>query len=127
MDEQTRAVVALRADGRSFRQIATQLGMPLTRVFKLARQALEPSPLEAETAAETETEASLAPPGTAPVPPAAPPAIPSIPVPAFEPPLLAQHLGYLTGPFQLPTREDLRRPSTVRGPGGTVVVILPSG
>jgi len=97
MDADETAVLRLRADGLSYRQIAEQLGIPLTRAYKLAQQAVGP---------ESEPEPA----------PAAPPAQEGVVI-----------QGLRSGSFRMPTAEEVRRGYTMPGPGGTVYVITGRG
>ena len=105
MDDEEGAILRLRADGLSYRQIAERLGIPLTRAYKLAQRAVEAEPEPLPTGAQAAD-------GGAPEPPP-------------TPPLLTYQTGYLTGPIRMPTREDLQRPYTLPGPNGTTIVIDP--
>ena len=107
MDAEERAVASLRAQGLTYRQIAQQLGIPLTRAYKLAAAAPQPDQ-EPEPGAPAED------------PPEPEPDPEATPAPA-QPGVLVQ--GFLTGPYRMPAREDVRRGYTMPGPGGTVIVV----
>ena len=111
MNGEERAVASLRAQGLTYRQIAQQLGIPLTRAYKLAAAApqadAEPEPAAlAEDPPEPEPE---------PEPTPAPP----------QPGVVIR--GFLTGPYRIPTPEDVRRGYTMPGPNGTVIVVSGRG
>jgi hypothetical protein len=90
-------VARLRAQGLTYRKIAKQLGIPLTRAYKLAQQAPPPAP--------------------APVPEVA-----SFAGAAADAPQAEEAPAPLPGAFGFPL---LRGRYTMPGPGGTVLVVDP--
>jgi hypothetical protein len=119
MDGDQAAVRRLRAEGRSYREIAAQLGIPLTRAYKLAQAPAEPA---AESEAPVFGCAVVCSDDPEPAPPV-PPQEPPPPAPAAPPP--GGLPGYLTGPFTMPTPAARARPYMLPGPGGTVIVVTP--